>query len=120
MYLEEDQLEAKEDRVLLTIMGESASIKGKFNISKSIEIDCDVSGSLKVDGKLTIQKEGNVNASVDTVDAEVIGKYDGSMESSGTVEINKTGVVSGSIKTGSLIINQGGIFSGTVTRIGNI
>lgn len=104
-------------RTLLTITGDSAVIEGKFKISKSIEIDCDVKGQLDVDGLVIIQRNGFVNADVKVTDAEVIGRYEGNMEASGNVEIKETGIVSGSIKTDSLIINKGGIFSGNVTRI---
>ena len=106
-----------ESRTLLTIIGERAKIDGKFKISKSIEIDCEIKGQLDVNGQLIIQKNGFVSADVKTIDAEIIGKYEGNMSASGNVEIKETGVVSGNIKTDCLIINKGGIFSGNVTRI---
>jgi cytoskeletal protein CcmA (bactofilin family) len=112
-----EEIEYTKERVLLTIVGESATIEGKFKVSHSLEIDCEVRGTLEIDGKLTIQKNGYVNADVNTVDAEIIGKYDGNMAASGAVIINDTGVLSGSVKTDSLIINRGGIFSGSVVRI---
>ena len=104
-------------RTLLTITGDSAVVEGKFIISKSIEIDCEVKGQLDVDGQVIIQRNGFVNADIKTIDAEVIGRYEGNMEASGNVEIKETGIVSGIIKTDSLIINKGGIFSGNVSRI---
>ena len=104
-------------RTLLTITGDSAVVEGKFKISKSIEIDCEVKGQLDVDGQVIIQRNGYVNADIKTIDAEVIGRYEGNMEASGNVEIRETGIVSGTIKTDSLIINKGGIFSGNVSRI---
>jgi len=104
-------------RVLLTITEDSAVVEGKFVISQSIEIDCEVKGQLDVDGQVIIQRDGFVNADIKTIDAEVIGHYEGNMEASGNVEIKETGVVNGTIKTDSLIINKGGIFSGNVSRI---
>lgn len=109
----------KGSRTLLTITGDSAVVEGKFIISKSIEIDCEVKGQIDVDGRLIIQKDGFVNADIKTIDAEVIGRYEGNMEASGNVEIKETGIVSATIKTDSLIINKGGTFSGNVSRISN-
>ena len=106
-----------ESRTLLTITGDSAKLEGKFNISQSIDIDCDVTGELEVNGQIVIQKDGFVNADVKTIDAEIIGRYEGNMEASGNVEIKETGIINGNVKTDSLIINKGGIFSGNVTRI---
>ena len=104
-------------RTLLTIQGETAKIDGKFVVSKSIEIDCEVKGKLDIEGQIIIQKNGFVNADVKTTDAEIIGRFDGSMEARGNVEIKETGVVYGNIKTDSLIISKGGIFCGNVTRM---
>jgi cytoskeletal protein CcmA (bactofilin family) len=105
------------ERTLLTIIGESAVIEGKFKVSRALEIDCEVKGQLDVDGQLIIQRNGYVNADVRTIDAEVIGKYEGNMEATGNVEIKETGIVNGNIKTDSLIINKGGMFAGNVIRI---
>ena len=104
-------------RTLLTIAGEEAKLDGKFTISHSIEIDCEVIGELEVDGLITIQEGGNVNADVKTADAIIVGNYKGNMEASGSVEIKEAGIVSGDIKTDSLIIAKGGSFSGNVTRL---
>jgi len=109
-----------EVRTLLTIVGDRAKIDGKFKISKSIEIDCEIKGQLDVNGQLIIQKNGFVSADVKTIDAEIIGKYEGNMSASGNVEIKETGIVSGNIKTDCLIINKGGVFSGNVTRIADV
>jgi cytoskeletal protein CcmA (bactofilin family) len=115
--VEKSYVSEGENRTLLTITGDKARIDGKFKISKSIEIDCEVKGQLDVAGQLIIQKNGFVSADVKVVDAEIIGKYEGNMEASGKVDIKETGVVSGNIKTDCLIINEGGIFCGNVTGI---
>src|SRR5680860_1421612 len=104
-------------KILLTIKGDSAKIEGKLIISKSIEIDCEIHGELIVDGQLIIQQSGYVNADVKTIDATVNGIYEGNMEATGNVQITQNGKVNGNIKTDSLIIEKGGIFSGNVTRI---
>ena len=117
IYSNESYPNSDKKRTLLTITGDSAVLDGKFKISQSIEIDCDLKGKLTVDGKLTIQGNGFVSADVKTIEAEIIGKYEGNMEATGNVEIKETGIVVGNIKTDSLIINKGGIFSGNVTRM---
>jgi cytoskeletal protein CcmA (bactofilin family) len=106
-----------ESRTLLTIVGNKAKIEGKLDVSQSIEIGCEVVGELIVDGQMVIQKEGMVSADVTIIDAKIIGKFEGNLKGTGKVEITDTGVVDGNIKTDSLIISEGGIFSGKVTRI---
>jgi len=116
--LESDQ-STEMQKTLLTIKGDSAKIEGKLIISKYIEIDCEIHGELIVDGQLLIQQPGYVNADVKTINATITGVYEGTMEATGNVQITQSGKVSGDIKTDSLIIEKGGVFSGDVTRISN-
>ena len=92
-------------------------MEGKFDIADSIQIECEVGGELNVGGKLVIGEKGVVNANVETVDAIIMGHYDGNMTATGNVEIAATGRVSGNIKTDSLVISKGGFFNGNVTKI---
>ena len=102
---------------LLTVVGERAKMEGKFEIADSIQIECEVGGELQVGGKLVIGEKGAVNANVQTVDAIIMGHYDGNMVASGNVEITATGRVSGNIQTDSLVISKGGFFNGNVTKM---
>ncbi|MHB1254587.1 MAG: bactofilin family protein [Candidatus Humimicrobiaceae bacterium] len=113
----EPDYNTEQQKTLLTVKGDSAKIEGKLIISKSIEIDCEIHGELIVDGQITIQQSGYVNADVKTIDATVNGVYEGNMEATGNVQITQSGKVNGNIKTDSLIIEKGGIFSGNVSRI---
>jgi cytoskeletal protein CcmA (bactofilin family) len=102
---------------LLTVVGETARMEGKFEIADSIQIECEVGGELRVGGKLVIGEKGVVHANVETVDAIIMGQYDGNMTATGNVEIATTGRVSGNIRTDSLVISKGGCFSGNVTKM---
>jgi len=102
---------------LLTIAGETAKVEGKFDIADSIQIECEVGGELTVGGRLVIGEKGVVNADVKTVDAIIMGRYEGNMVATGNVEITETGRVSGNIQTDSLVISKGGFFNGNVAKI---
>ena len=102
---------------LLTIVGERARMEGKFDIADSIQVECEVGGEMNVGGKLVIGEKGIVNANVQTVDAIIMGHYEGTMVATGNVEITETGRVSGNITTDSLVISKGGFFNGNVTKM---
>ena len=102
---------------LLTVVGEQARMEGKFDITDSIQIECEVGGELNVGGKLVIGQKGAVNANVHTVDAVILGQYEGNMIATGNVEIAETGRVSGNIQTDSLVIAKGGFFNGNITKM---
>src|SRR5437763_14171365 len=102
---------------LLTVVGEHARMEGKFDIADSIQIECEVGGELNVGGRLVIGEKGVVSANVQTVDAIIMGQYEGNMVATGNVEIAETGRVTGNITTDSLVISKGGFFNGNVTKI---
>jgi cytoskeletal protein CcmA (bactofilin family) len=101
---------------LLTIVGPSAKLEGKFEIADSIQVECEIGGELSVGGKLVIGEKGVVNANVQTVDVIVMGVYEGNMVATGNVEIAETGRVNGNIETDSLVISKGGFFNGNVVK----
>src|SRR3989338_3906711 len=96
---------------LLTVVGDHARVEGKFEIADSIQIECEGGG------KLVIGEKGVVSANVTTVDAVIMGQYEGNMVATGNVEIAETGRVSGNIQTDSLVISKGGFFNGNVTKM---
>lgn len=102
---------------LLTVVGEHCRMEGKFDITDSIQVECEVGGEMNVGGKLVIGQKGVVNANVQTVDAVIMGHYEGNMIATGNVEIAETGRVSGNITTDSLVISKGGFFNGNITKM---
>ena len=101
---------------LLAVTGQTARMRGKFEIADSVHVECEVGGELVVGGQLVIGERGVVNATVKTVDAIIHGSYEGDMVASGTVEITVTGKVTGNIETDSLVIAKGGFFNGNVVK----
>ncbi len=102
---------------LLTITGKAAKLEGKFDITDSIQIECEIGGELKVGGKLVIDHKGSVRADVHTADAIIHGTYEGNMVATGSVEITPTGQANGNIETNSLVISKGGFFNGNVAKL---
>jgi cytoskeletal protein CcmA (bactofilin family) len=102
---------------LLDIVGSIARMEGTFEVADSIRIDCSVGGHLNVGRKLVIGELGDVKADVKTMDATIMGEYEGNLIATGNVEITATGRVTGTIQTDSLVINKGGFFNGNVRRM---
>src|SRR5437899_323479 len=93
---------------LLSVVGERARMEGKFDIADSIQVECEVGGEMNVGGKLVIGEKGVVNANVQTVDAIIMGSYQGNM------------IVTGNITTDSLVISKGGFFNGNVSKMNEL
>ena len=116
MFEDNKRKEAPEGSIL-TVLGSAARFEGKFTIADSIEIECEVAGEINVEGKLVVGKNGIVQANVHTVDALIMGLYEGDMVATGEVEVTDTGRVSGNIETDSLVISKGGFFNGNVSKM---
>ena len=102
---------------ILTVMGKDAKLEGKIETEGSIQIECEVSGELKVRRKLVICQSGSVRADVQAADVTIHGEYEGNMVATGSVEITPTGRVDGNIETNSIIISKGGMFNGNVAKL---
>jgi len=116
MFEDNKRKEAPEGSIL-TVLGSAARFEGKFTIADSIEIECEVAGEINVEGKLVVGENGVVQANVHTVDALIMGLYEGDMVATGEVEVTDTGRVSGNIETDSLVISKGGFFNGNVSKM---
>ncbi len=110
------QHDVGENGPLLTVMGQSARLEGKFNITDSIQIECELAGEIRVEGKLVIGKNEVVRADAHPKEAIIMGQYEGNMVA-GNVEITSTGRVTENIETDSLVISTGGFFNGNVTKM---
>src|SRR5262249_13298961 len=102
------------------VVGGRARMEGKFDIADSIQVECEIGGEMNVGGKLVISEKGVVNANVQTVDAIIMGSYQGNMIATGNVEITDTGRVTGNITTDSLLNSKGGFFNGNVTKMNEL
>jgi cytoskeletal protein CcmA (bactofilin family) len=101
---------------LLTIKGAAAKIEGTFEVEESIEVQCDISGTLRVGGTLVIGERARVSADVMTVNAIIKGSYMGTLKASGSVEIAATGRVTGTLDSRELVIVKGATFTGAATH----
>ena len=112
-----DQAATPANAPLFSVTGDYASIEGKFKINDSLHVECEIGGELDVGGRLVIGESGVVNADVRTVDALIMGSFEGNLVATGNVEIAASGKVMGNVKTDSLVIAKGGVFTGNVARI---
>ena len=97
-------------------MVQNARLEGKFT-AEFIQIECEVAGEIRVEGKLVIGEKGVVQADVHTSDAIIMGKYEGNMVATGNVEITASGHVTGNIETDSLVISKGAFFNANVVKM---
>jgi cytoskeletal protein CcmA (bactofilin family) len=99
------------------ILGKSSSLTGDLVLSGDSIITSHIVGSVEVkdDGKLTLERGSFVKGSIKAIDLEVFGTVEGEIICSGLVAIRSSAVVTGSIKSGRLVIYPGAVVEMTAT-----
>lgn len=96
-------------------IGRSVLIKGELSGSEDLYLDGTVEGSIELPGNnLIVGPNGRVRAGVRARGIIIEGKVDGDIEASERVELRKTAVLTGSIVTQRVSIEDGAYFKGGV------
>jgi len=90
------------------IVLEDALLKGKG----VVRIDGKFSGTIDIEGHLIVSRSGGVNGRINAGSALFAGKYEGDLHITDTLHLTSSAVLTGQIKTGKLIIDEGAVFNG--------
>ncbi|MDO8838689.1 MAG: polymer-forming cytoskeletal protein [Parvibaculum sp.] len=94
-------------------VGRGLKLEGKIQSCDSLVIEGDVQATIE-SGTLTITETGEVRGDATVDEAEVNGRFDGSLVVRKCLTINATGRVTGTVRYGELRIEQGGQISGEI------
>jgi len=96
-------------------IGKSLVIKGEVSGSESLYIDGRVEGSINLPGnRVTIGRNGVVNANVTAREIVVIGKLKGNLAASDRVDIRNEGSLTGDVVAQRISIEDGAYFKGGI------
>lgn len=96
-------------------IGRSVLIKGELSGSEDLYLDGTVEGNIELPGNnLMVGPNGRVRAGIRASGVIIEGKVDGDIEASERVELRKTAVLTGSIVTQRVSIEDGAYFKGGV------
>lgn len=94
-------------------VGRGLKLEGKIQSCDSLVIEGDVQATIE-SGTLTITETGNVRGDATVEEAEVNGKFDGTLTVKKCLTINSSGRVTGTVRYGELKVEQGGQVSGEI------
>lgn len=96
-------------------IGKSLVIKGEVTGSESLYIDGRVEGTITLAGnRVTIGRNGQIQASVVAKDVVVLGKLKGNVTASDRVEIRNEGSLTGDVTCQRIAIEDGAFFKGSI------
>ena len=95
-----------------TVISTAIRLEGTLRSTSNVVFDGEIVGDLTVEGELLIDQHGKVKGNVSARNIVVAGVIDGNITTQGRLDILATGRVTGDIVVGSLVIDEGGVFSG--------
>ena len=95
------------------IIGNGVKIKGEITDADEVQIDGSADITVNTDN-LIVGSTGELKGVIQTDNADVWGKIDGDLKTSGTLTIQEQGSVSGNIEYQSLHIKLGGKIKGDI------
>src|SRR5690625_4447730 len=96
-----------------TIISSMTTIEGKIIHPKSLRIDGKLIGEISCEGDVYIGKEATAEPYIQAKNLYISGEVKGDVSVTGKIYLKSTGILNGTITSNGLIIEEGGIFSGT-------
>jgi cytoskeletal protein CcmA (bactofilin family) len=96
-------------------IGRSLVIKGEISGSEALYIDGRIEGKITLtDNRVTIGRNGTVQADITAREVVVMGKVTGNIECSDRVDIRSEGVVHGNVSTTRISVEDGAVLKGGI------
>lgn len=97
-----------------SVVDADSTFDGKYETGQDLRILGTVSGEILCRGLLTIERDAAARARIQAQDLQVRGRIEGDVLCAGRLLITATGVVSGTIKAATLVVEEGATVRGTV------
>jgi cytoskeletal protein CcmA (bactofilin family) len=96
-------------------IGRTLVIKGEISGSESLYIDGRIEGKITMpESRVTIGRNGKVDASIQAREVVIMGKVTGNIECSDRVDIRSEGSVNGDISTARISVEDGAALKGGI------
>ncbi len=108
-----DNLEVTSDKVN-TIIGKDTFFNGTIKGKGLIRIDGEAEGNINNQGDVVVGEGGRVSVEMKARNITIAGRYEGTLEAEGKLEIKRTGTAVGTFKVNALVIEEGAVLSGAM------
>jgi cytoskeletal protein CcmA (bactofilin family) len=96
-------------------IGRTLVIKGEISGAEALYIDGRIEGKISLpDHRVTVGRNGSVQANITAREVVVMGKVNGNIECSDRVDIRSEGSVTGEVSTVRIIVEDGAVLKGGI------
>lgn len=100
------------DGLMNTIIGKDTVITGTLDVKGALRVEGTVKGKIICSGCVTVGSTGLVEAEIEAESAIVAGAMRGNVNTSEKIELQAKCEMDGDLRTKSLVIEEGAMFSG--------
>lgn len=93
-------------------LGQTTSFNGTIVFEGTVKVDGNFEGNVKTNDTFVIAESGKVNAQVEAGTVKISGSFDGLVVATNKIELYKPAIVSGTLRTPVLKMEEGVIFNG--------
>jgi cytoskeletal protein CcmA (bactofilin family) len=97
-----------------SVVDAGAVVEGHFRAANDLRLQGTISGEITCEGTLTVERQATARARISAYGADIFGTVEGDIVCSGRLRIAETAVISGTIRVGSLVVEEGATISGSV------
>ncbi len=108
-----DNMEIPSDKVN-TIIGKDTFFNGTINGKGLVRIDGEAEGIINNQGDVVVGEGGRVSVEMKARNITIAGRFEGSLEAEGKLELKRTGNAVGTFKANALVVEEGAVLSGTM------
>ena len=101
-------------------INEGTTFKGDINSQGFFRIDGTVEGTINTPSKVVLGRTGIINGTLNCKDADIEGKFDGTLNVSGTLSLKSSANIEGEVEVGKLAVEPGAIFNASCRMKGNV
>ena len=100
-----------------TLIGIGSSFRGTLMVTGVLRIEGEVEGDILNCDRLEIGEHGVMRADIEVKDALILGKVQGNIRASGTIEMKSGAHIEGDISAVGIVMEPGVFFSGRCTML---
>jgi cytoskeletal protein CcmA (bactofilin family) len=101
------------DGKMNTIIGKDSTFTGTLDVKGPVRVDGKIKGQILCSDTVTIGVGGEVEGEINCKNAAIAGRVQGNILASEKLELQAKAEIIGDLKTRSLVIEQGAVFSGS-------
>lgn len=99
------------------MVGPGIKISGEISNCEHLIVEGIVDAELANGDMIEITPEGLFTGKVNIIDAEIAGKFEGSLKVTGTLTVRSTGVITGNVEYGNLSVESGALIDGEMKML---